>query len=119
MKRLTPFDRFKQVRLSHHHLILRDRLAIDRTHLANQRTLLAFFRTGLYLLMTAAAVWNLEFLRELRWIGGLATVVGVLVMLIGVLAFIEMRRKIYRSYQPAISDEVEEAISERTSEKAS
>ncbi|MDP5171570.1 MAG: DUF202 domain-containing protein [Bacteroidia bacterium] len=84
-------------------LILRDRLAIDRTRLANQRTLLAFFRTGLYLLMTAAAVWNLEFLQELHWLGEIAVVTGILVILIGIASFFRMRNKINQSYQDGVS----------------
>jgi putative membrane protein len=35
-------------------LILRDRLAIDRTHLANERTLLAYLRTAFMLLVAGA-----------------------------------------------------------------
>lgn len=80
-------------------ITLRDQLAIDRTHLANRRTLLAFIRTGLYLLMTAAAVWNLEVLRELKWLGEISIVAGILIMIIGIISFVKMRRKILKSYQ--------------------
>jgi putative membrane protein len=37
-------------------LILRDKLAIDRTLLANERTLLAYMRTSLALLITGAGL---------------------------------------------------------------
>lgn len=80
-------------------ITLRDQLAIDRTHLANRRTLLAFVRTGLYLLMTAAAVWNLEVLRELRWLAELSVGAGLLIILFGGISFVRMHRKIIRSYQ--------------------
>jgi len=35
-------------------LILRDRLALDRTHLANERTLLAYVRTAFMLIVAGA-----------------------------------------------------------------
>lgn len=40
-------------------LTLRDRLAIDRTRFANQRTLLAYCRTALILLVTGISVTKL------------------------------------------------------------
>jgi putative membrane protein len=45
-------------------LILRDRLAIERTHLANERTLLAYLRSGVALLI--AGVTIIHFSHE-RW----------------------------------------------------
>lgn len=84
-------------------ITLRDQLAIDRTHLANRRTLLAFVRTGLYLLMTAAAVWNLEVLEELRWLGEVSVAVGLLIMIFGIVSFLRMRKKIIQSYQSKLT----------------
>lgn len=40
-------------------LILREKLAIQRTHLANQSTFLAFLRTALYLLVAGLSTENL------------------------------------------------------------
>lgn len=84
-------------------ITLRDQLAIDRTHLANRRTLLAFIRTGLYLLMTAAAVWNLEILEQLRWLGEIAIGVGLLIMIFGVVSYLRMRTRIITSYQSKVN----------------
>jgi len=41
-------------RMSAEELILRDRLALDRTHLANERTLLAYVRTAFMLIIAGA-----------------------------------------------------------------
>jgi len=38
------------------HLILRDHLALDRTRLANRRTMLAYLRTALMLLVSGATL---------------------------------------------------------------
>jgi putative membrane protein len=43
-------------------LILRDRLAIDRTILANERTLLAYARTALALLIAGLSLMHLPYL---------------------------------------------------------
>ncbi|WNJ17324.1 DUF202 domain-containing protein [Pontibacter sp. G13] len=48
-------------------LTLRDRLAIDRTHLANRRTLLAMFRTALYLVLAGMTIMTLDILEEVKW----------------------------------------------------
>ena len=40
-------------------LILRERLALQRTHLANQSTLLSFLRTSLYFLVAGLSLKNL------------------------------------------------------------
>jgi len=79
--------------------ILRDKLAIDRTHLANQRTLLSFFRTSLYLIFTSLAIFEIDFLTEyyqFAWVFlGLAAFIGIF----GVVNFFRQKRRIDRSYQ--------------------
>ncbi len=42
-----------------HKLSLTDRLALDRTQLANERTLLAYLRTFIGLVASGAAMWKL------------------------------------------------------------
>lgn len=80
-------------------IILRDYLAIDRTRLANQRTLLSFLRTGLYLLVTALAVMRIDMLEGLSAMGGLFIAMSVVVTIVGFLNYFIMRRKIERHYQ--------------------
>lgn len=80
-------------------LILRDFLAIDRTRLANQRTLLSFFRSGLYLFVTAVAVDRVPMLEDLKWLTAVMWGVGVSIMLIGLINYLLMRRKILNAYR--------------------
>ncbi len=81
-------------------LILRDELAVERTHLANQRTFLAFFRTGLALIVTAMAI--LEFKKDDYYyhIAAIALLVlGAITMIGGTISyFVSKRRIINRSY---------------------
>ena len=78
--------------------ILRDYLAIDRTRLANQRTLLAFLRTGLYLFVTALAVMKVDIFYELRSLGFLFIGLAVITIVVGVINYFRMRKKINRHY---------------------
>lgn len=78
--------------------ILRDYLAIDRTRLANQRTLLAFLRTGLYLFVTALAVMKVDIFHELRSLGFVFIGLAVITIVVGVINFFKMKKKIKAHY---------------------
>ena len=78
--------------------ILRDYLAIDRTRLANQRTLLSFFRTGLYMFVTALAVIKVEVLKELKVVAIIFFVLSALCIVIGVVNYLLVRKKIENHY---------------------
>lgn len=76
---------------------LRDALAVERTHLANERTLLSYIRTALALLAGGAMV--LKFLNNdpvLMPFAWAALVVGTLVLVIGGYRFFSVRRRISR-----------------------
>ncbi len=78
---------------------LTDRLALDRTHLANQRTLLAFTRTGMYLGFTGIGIFNLIQNPDLFWLGWVAIGLGILAAVIGLVNYLRMKGKISRLYQ--------------------
>ncbi len=48
-------------------MILKDYSAIDRTKLANQRTLLSFLRTSLYLVFSGIALMKVKALGGMIW----------------------------------------------------
>jgi putative membrane protein len=78
-------------------LILRDRLALDRTRLANERTLLAYLRTALMLMVAGATV--VKFVAETDSViatGWLFIAVGAVVGAFGVWRFNAMRKAINR-----------------------
>ncbi|WP_116125862.1 DUF202 domain-containing protein [Lewinella sp. IMCC34183] len=78
---------------------LTDRLALDRTHLANQRTLLAFTRTGMYLCFTGIGIFNLIKNPDLFWLGWVAIGFGIGAAVIGLINYLRMKGKITRLYQ--------------------
>lgn len=79
--------------------ILRDYLAIDRTKLANQRTLLAFLRTSLYLVVTAVAILKLEALQNLRFLAWILIGVGAALLVTGIVNYYRMKKKIEGTYK--------------------
>lgn len=80
-------------------LITRDYLAIERTRLANERTFLAYFRTFVVLLSSGFAILQLPALRELRLLGWILLVVAPLLLTIGVVRLIVVRRSIRKFYE--------------------
>ena len=84
-------------------LILRDHLALVRTRLANERTLLSYIRSALYLLIGGIALLQLEDYGDLRWAGILSLVLCVLFVLIGLYRYHTLRRQLDRFYSAGIT----------------
>lgn len=77
-------------------LILREKLAIERTHMANQTTLLAFFRTSMYFFVAGLTINELlDF--ELNHLVALAMYLfSTLLFLYGIAHFLMQRKWINR-----------------------
>ena len=78
-------------------LVLREYLAIERTKLANERTLLTYIRTGLYFLVAGSTLGHLIDTAFWKMMGLPVIIVGVLITAFGVMRFIRMGREIERS----------------------
>ena len=88
--------------LSPEDLILRDHLALDRTRLANERTLLSYLRTALMLLVAgASAVKFVGQSHDVVFTGWLFIVLAFAVAIIGTWRFLDMRRTINGKRSPA------------------
>ncbi|MEO8589381.1 MAG: DUF202 domain-containing protein [Flavobacteriales bacterium] len=79
-------------------LILRDHLALVRTRLANETTLLSYIRSSLYLLIGGIALIQVEGHGELRWTGYLALVLSAFFVVIGLYRYYSLRRQLDRFY---------------------
>lgn len=74
----------------------REILALERTKLANERTLLAYIRASLYLLIGGLALLQLKDFANIQWVGYLALGVCILFLAIGIFRFIFLKRKLYK-----------------------
>lgn len=75
-------------------LILREKLAIERTEMANDRTLLSFIRTGLY--FSIAGITIDELLRPSYGLGLVVFfwIVSISVVIIGIFRYVRQKKKI-------------------------
>ncbi|OGV31734.1 MAG: hypothetical protein A2020_05435 [Lentisphaerae bacterium GWF2_45_14] len=85
----NPYDRFLRKEL-----ILRDELAVDRTILANERTLMAYLRSALTLFIAGITFLHFFEFGELFWIGIAAIPSGLIVAVFGVLRYRTMNASI-------------------------
>lgn len=79
--------------------ILRDFLSLERTRLAGERTLLMFIRASLYLLLGGIAIVQLEGFNEIKALGYLSVVLSIILVVIGLLRFIHLKRQLTNFYK--------------------
>lgn len=92
-------------------LILRDHLALERTRLANERTLFAYVRTSLYLLTAGIGIFQVESISRLRALACVCVACGIILFVWGIIRFLQMRKHL-RGYVSR-SRLCEEASSEK------
>ena len=64
-------------------LILRDHLAIDRTVLSNEATLLSYIRTSLALVAAGATLIHFFVEFYIQFVGGILVVAGISILILG------------------------------------
>ena len=81
-------------------MILRDHLAYDRTVLANERTLLSYFRTAIALLAGGGTLIKLfPDESDMVNLGVVLLILGILSGLVGVVRFIAVRKRLSVTYK--------------------
>jgi putative membrane protein len=78
-------------------LILREKLALQRTILANQTTLLAFLRTSMYFMVAGLSISNLLKIKESFIVTNGLYLISLLVLIFGLLNFFIQKKKIKKS----------------------
>ncbi len=75
-------------------LILRENLAIQRTNMANQTTLLSFIRTSMYFLVAGLSIQNVGHLAHLAWVYLIFYVFSGALLVIGIWNYFRQRQQI-------------------------
>lgn len=73
-------------------LILRENLAIERTHLANQTTLLSFLRTSMYFFVAGLTIYQLLDFDSKVWVSFGMYTFSVILFVFGIYNFFKQRR---------------------------
>jgi len=79
-------------------MIVRDYLAVQRTSLANDRTLLSYIRTSLYFLVSGTALIKVEDLANVKEFGYLSFAISFALGVLGFYNFFKIRRKLKKGY---------------------
>lgn len=80
-------------------IILRDFLALERTRLANERTLLAYLRTSLYMVLGGIAFLQLRDFESIRWLGYVTMGLAAIFIVTGIVRFYHLRRSMREYYE--------------------
>ena len=88
--------------------IIREHLALERTKLANERTLLSYTQAAMYFLLGGLALIQLKEYQEMHYIGYLALVISVLFLTIGIWRFIVLKNKMKDLLKGKIESSTEE-----------
>lgn len=79
-------------------VILRDYLAIERTRLANERTLLSYIRSALYLLLGGIGLFQLKDFADFKYLAFLSLGFSAIFFFIGVYRFTLLKKSLKRLY---------------------
>jgi len=86
-------------------IILRDYLALERTKLANERTLFAYIRTALYLMLAGMTILQLNNFKAIHWIAFLTIGLSIIILIVGIWRYTKLNRQLKHYY--LISNELE------------
>lgn len=81
-------------------LILRDYLAIERTKLANVRTLFSYIRTSLYLLTAGIGILQINSVSRLDALAWVCILSGIVLFFIGFARYFQTCRRLKRYVKP-------------------
>ena len=79
-------------------IILRDYLAMERTRLANERTLLSYLRSSLYLLVGGIALLQLQGFESIKFLGYISLSLAVFCVVFGFIRYLRLNRKLMKYY---------------------
>lgn len=94
LKKITGTKHLKSQFQKKDEIILRDFLALERTTLANERTLFAYLRAGIYMVIAGFAFLELEEFIDLVWLSYILFGISVFLFVFGFTRFFIMKNKL-------------------------
>lgn len=79
-------------------------LALERTKLANERTLLSYIRSSMYLLIGGIGLLQLDDFAQIHWLGYVALTVCVIFLAVGIVRYIILNRRLYNWHRVLFVD---------------
>ena len=79
-------------------VILRDYLAIERTRLANERTLLSYIRSSLYLLIGSIAFYQFKDFPNFKYLTFVSLIFSFVFFIIGIFRFRLLKKSLKQLY---------------------
>ncbi|MFQ3212978.1 MAG: putative membrane protein [Marivirga sp.] len=93
-------------------IILRDFLALERTKLANERTLFSYIRTSLYLFIGGIGLLQLRNFEQLIWLAYSSVVISMFLLSFGLLRYIRFNKKLQKFYQTDTTNKTKDTLTE-------
>ncbi|HPE83594.1 MAG TPA: DUF202 domain-containing protein [Aequorivita sp.] len=85
-------------------------LALERTKLANERTLLSYIRSSLYLLLGGIGILQLKDFESIKWLGYVALAVCVVFLAVGIFRYVLLSRRLYKWNRILFIDTISEKV---------
>jgi len=102
MRRVKLYNPFKSRMIDEK--LIREHLALERTKLANERTLLSYIRSSLYLFIGGLAILQIKEYEHVQWLGYLSLFICIVFISIGIYRYIHLNRKLRKLLQPDDKD---------------
>ena len=87
-------------------IILRDYLALERTRLANERTLFSYIRTALYLILGGIAFMEMNNFQNIKWLAPVCFALSLVILVTGIIKFIQMKNGLKKFYSTSHSQKI-------------
>jgi putative membrane protein len=100
MKKLKKLIQFTDEYQNKEEIILRDHLAMERTKLANERTLLSYLRTSLYLFLGGLALLEMTDVEKMRTLGFVSIFLSIIFLLTGIFRYNQLKKHMKYLYKP-------------------
>ena len=99
MKNVFGVKKLKRTFQNREKIILRDFLAMERTTLANERTLFSYLKAGVYFVLAGFAFLKVELFEDMRWVSYSLFALSAIMIVYGLIRFGILKKKLDVYYE--------------------